>query len=466
MPPTSPRRAPGGDARTVRLIVLNYNGGAFVRRCVEHLHRLDWPADELEIVVVDNASVDGSTEAIEAAFPGVRVIRNGRNTGFPANNRGLVDLDGVRYVGLVNNDGFVEPGWLRALVGALDAEPDLGAAAAKMVFAPRFVDVAIDAPAVVAGFGDTRALGVMVTGVRVGGRDAWADAQVAEGGWGVEHSRSGPFRWTTGHAVLRVPVDDGLGAGDGAAGTVTVELELRADPPKKVTVTGVGEPAVVAVDSTPRWFPVTAGGEPYDVVQNAGSIVFADGAGADRGFLERDAGQFEDATEVFTWCGGSVLFRPEYVRHAGAFDERFFLYYEDTDWAWRGRALGWRYRYVPGAVMRHLHAATSGEGSPVFAYHVERNRLLMLVKNAPAGLAARQVLRYLLVTASYARRDLAGPLRRGRRPEPTTVVRRVRSFAGFARLVPAMLASRRAQRARQRVPDAELLRWLVPREAG
>ena len=125
-------------------------------------------------------------------------------------------------------------------------------------------------------------------------------------------------------------------------------------------------------------------------------------------------GQYDEPAEVFAWCGGSVLFRPAYLADVGLFDERFFLYYEDTDLSWRGRLRGWRYRTAPASVARHVHAATSSEGSPVFAYHVERNRLLMLVKNAPARLAAQQVWRYLLVTASYARRDIvatgsAGP---------------------------------------------------------
>jgi GT2 family glycosyltransferase len=445
----------------VRLVVLNYNSGAFVGRCIEHLRRLDWPPDELEIVLVDNASTDGSTEEVEARFPEVRVIRNGRNAGFPANNLGLADLDAVRYVGLVNSDGFVEPGWLRALVSTLDADPGLGAAAAKMVFAPRFIDLTLDTTASPAAPGDDRELGVMITGVRVDGRDAWSDAQVAEGGWGVESGRRGPFRWTARHAVVRVPVDDGLGDAAPSPATVRVELELQADTPKKVTLTGTGVPEVVEVDSTPRWCTAMASGEPYDVIQNAGSIVFDHGSGADRGFGERDAGQFDDATEIFAWCGGSVLLRPEYVRATGAFDPRFFLYYEDTDWSWRGRAQGWRYRYAPGAVMRHLHAASSGEGSDVFAYHVERNRLLMLVKNAPAPMAARLVVRYLLTTLSYARRDIVGPLRRRQRPHPTTVIRRVRSYLGFLRLLPAMLASRRALRRRQTVPDDRLTAWLV-----
>ena len=49
---------------------------------------------------------------------------------------------------------------------------------------------------------------------------------------------------------------------------------------------------------------------------------------------------------------------------AGLLDPRFFDYYEDTDLAWRGRGtLGWRHRYVPMSVVRHVHAASSIEGS-------------------------------------------------------------------------------------------------------
>ena len=197
-------------------------------------------------------------------------------------------------------------------------------------------------------------------------------------------------------------------------------------------------------------------------MQNAGSMVLTDGAGADRGFLQRDDGRWDAPAEVFAWCGGSVLLRADYVEQTGAFDERFFLYYEDTDWSWRGRAQGWRYRYVPRAVMRHKHAASSGEGSPVFAHHVERNRLLMLVKDAPARLALTQVVRFVLVTASYARRDVLGPVRRGHRPNTTTVRRRIGSFVDFLGLAPAMLRDRRELRRRQVVPDRELTAWLVP----
>ncbi len=451
-----------GDS--ARLVVLNHNGGLHLRRCFDALSELDWPSDHLELVLVDNASTDGSVEAVLEAHPGVRVIRNERNTGFPANNLGLEDLEGVDYVGLVNNDGFVEPGWLRALAGVLDAHADVGAVGAKMLFAPRFVELTLQAPTFVPGRGDPRELGVRVSGARVGGVDRWTDVQFGTGVWGPERSPRGIHRWTSALAQLHIPLDDDLSG----AFPLVVELELSAEARKEVTLGHGARSEGFVVDSCPRWCSLVvdaAGrGEPYDIVQNAGSMVFDDGSGADRGFGERDDGQFDDPCQIFAWCGGSVLMRPSYVRSTGMFDERFFLYYEDTDWSWRGRAQGWSYRYEPTAVMRHVHAATSVEGSALFQYHVERNRLLVLLKNAPWRMAATQVLRYLLVTASYARRDVFSPLTRARRPRWSTTVGRVKAFLGFLRLTPAMLAERRALRARQVVPDEQLTGMLVERE--
>jgi GT2 family glycosyltransferase len=448
----------GSGGRTIRLVVLNYNGGAHTLRCLEHLHRLDWPADELDIVVVDNASSDGSPEQIEERFPQVRLVRNDRNGGFPANNLAMGDLDGVRYLGLVNNDAFVEPDYLAPLVEVLDADPGLGAACPKLLLAPRFADVRISAPGFRPGGGDERDLGVMVRGATVGGVDVWRDAHLGEGGWGREADADGTFEWSAPEAALRVPAPAG---GEGAAFGATILLQSRERT--TVVVDGGSGPVEVALGRDPVRVEVEVSSPPYDVINNVGSQVFDDGAGADRGWLERDAGQHDEPVEVFAWCGGGVLFRPEYLRDAGLFDERFFLYYEDTDLSWRGRARGWRYRTAPASVIRHLHAASSVEGSEVFAYHVERNRLLMLVKDAPRHLAVRQVWRYLLVTASYARRDLVRPLLGGHRPRLLVVRRRTISFVGFLRLLPAMLADRRRLRRRQQVPDAELQAWLVRR---
>ncbi len=460
---------PAEGRGSARLVVLNYNGGPHLRRCFDALAALDWPADRLELVLVDNASTDGSVEALQRSHPRVRVVRNQRNTGFPANNLGLTDLDGLDYVGLVNNDGFVEPGWLRALAGVLDGHPEVGAVGAKMLFAPRFVRLSLQTTAGVAGRGDPRELGVMVSGARVGGVDRWGDVQFGPGTWGPERGPQGIYRWTSSDAQLHIPLP-----GDGSdALPVVVELEMAAEGSKEVTLSHGPSTEAFVVDGRPRWCSVRVeapagdselhGREPYDIVQNAGSMVFDDGSGADRGFGEPDEGQFDEPAEIFAWCGGSVLLRPSYVRSTGMFDERFFLYYEDTDWSWRGRAQGWGYRYEPTAVMRHVHAASSVEGSALFQHYVERNRLLMLAKNAPWRMLAGQVARYVLVTASYARRDLLAPVLRARRPRWSTTGGRVRAFLGFLRLAPTMFVQRRALRRRQTVSDEQLARWLVER---
>jgi GT2 family glycosyltransferase len=451
------RRAPAAAVPFVRLVVLNWNGRDHLARCLDALCALDWPADRLDLVVVDNASTDGSDGLVEG-YPRVRLVRNDHNGGFVANNLALRELDGVDYVGLVNADSFVEPGWLAALVAGIEADDRLGAVSARMVFADRFVEVEIASPTFSPPGPDPRDLGVMVSGVRVDGVDRWRDAQVAERAWGIEHRPDGnTFQWTSDHATVRVPV------GDGARLPDRVEVELSAETRKSVTVRSGDAAATVVVGSEPAWHAVPAAGPCIDVVQNAGSVIIEGGYGADRGFLEPDAGQYDAPAEVFAWCGGSVLLRPAYLADVGLFDDDFFLYYEDTDLSWRGRSRGWRYRYVPDARARHVHAASTGEGSPVFQHYVERNRLLMLVKNAPPRLAANAVWRYGLTTLSYARRDIVAPVVGGHRPRPTIVWRRGKSFASFLRLLPKVLVARRRIRRAATVADAELAAWQVRR---
>jgi GT2 family glycosyltransferase len=441
----------------VRLVVLNWNGHDHLARCLDALCALDWPPDRLDVVVIDNASTDGS-DAIVESYPRVRLVRNDHNEGFVANNLALRDLDNADFVGLINADSFVEPGWLRALVNAIAPNERLGAVSARMLFADRFVETAIESPTFRPNGSDSRDLGVMVSGVRVDGVDRWRDAQVADGAWGIEHLPDGTtFQWTGDRATVRVPVGDGGGL------PARVEMALAAEAPKEVTVRSGDAVRTLDVGRARTWFDVPVQGEPVDIINNVGSMLVEGGYGADRGFLEPDRGQYDAPAEVFAWCGGSVLLRPAYLADVGLFDERFFLYYEDTDLSWRGRSRGWCYRYVPDARVRHIHAASTGEGSPVFQHYVERNRLLMLVKNAPARMAANAAWRYLLTTLSYARRDIVAPLLGLRRPRATIVCRRVVSYLDFLRLLPAALAERHRIRRAATVGDDELLAWTVRR---
>ncbi len=201
----------------------------------------------------------------------------------------------------------------------------------------------------------------------------------------------------------------------------------------------------LTVGPDPTWCAVPSDGEQFDVVNNVGTHLVADGYAADRGWLERDHGQYERAEDVFAWCGAAVLLRASYLRDVGEFDERLFLYSEDLELAWRGLQRGWRHRYVPGSVVRHVHSATSAR-SVHAATLKERNRLLVLLRHGSARLVVMAILRYLLVTGSYARRDVVAPLRAGARVRPTQVNARLRAFAGFLRWAPAMVGSRRTDR--------------------
>jgi GT2 family glycosyltransferase len=448
----------------VRAVVLNFNGGRHVIDCVAALQRTEWPAGDLEIVVVDNASSDGSDGELRDRFPDLELRPTGANLGFPANNVAMRDLDDVDYVALVNNDAFVEPDWLAPLVAELEGDAELGATCPKIVFADRFLDLSLSSPTFRPGTGDGRDLGVRLSGVEVDGTDVWRDAQRVRGFWGLEHGGEdeAQFEWTQAEALVRVPVTgDGDGDGDGDV-SVAVRLRLAAEATKVVILNAGTGSTDVEIGPDPRWVDVVVVGRPYDVVNNVGSLLVEGGYGADRGYLQKDEGQFDEAAEVFAWCGGGVVLRKDYLSAVGLFDERFFLYYEDTDLAWRGRARGWRYNYVPAARVRHIHAASSGEGSPVFQHYVERNRLLMLVKNSPRALAASAAWRYLLITASYGRRDVVNPVLRGHRPNTVLLRRRLRSYLAFLRLLPAMLVARRRNRRHQVVADEELVGWAVP----
>jgi GT2 family glycosyltransferase len=114
----------GDDSATPRVsvIVVTYNNLVFTRMCLGTLlGNTDWP--NFEVIVIDNASTDGTAEYLRDVArrnAGVRVVINEHNRGFAAaNNQGLAMATGDVLV-LLNNDTMVPPGWLGRLVGHLE----------------------------------------------------------------------------------------------------------------------------------------------------------------------------------------------------------------------------------------------------------------------------------------------------------------------------------------------------------
>jgi len=250
----------------IRVVVVAWNSGRTLDRCISAIRGTHWPSDQLEIVVVDNGSTDDSTRDWGMRHPGVELRQTGANLGFGGGaNRALDDLEGVDAVALVNPDAFVEPDWLEPLVDALERDDAIGAACPKILLEPR------------------------------------------------------------------------PGSGLAVINNVGNELGRRREP-------------------------------------------------HDRGLGEQDQGQYDRPEDVWGWCGGGVLLRTSYIQCVGRFDERLFLYCEDVDLSWKGRNLGWRYRYVPWSRVHHVHRASSGgERTPLLDYLNRRNRLVVVSRHGDRG---------------------------------------------------------------------------------
>jgi len=305
----------------ITVVVVTWQGAHLLPECLASLAAQTLPH---EVIVVDNASSDGTAQLLADDFPQASVITFARNTGFAGGVAAALDHVRTPYLALLNNDAAADPYWLERSVAVLRADAAVAAVTAKLLL------------------------------------------------------------WGSGR------------------------------------------------------------------INNAGVVLTRDGYGADRGLDERDGPPYDRAAEVFGFSGGAAVLRTDAVQGAGGVPALFFLYYEDTDLAWRLRLAGWHVCYLPDAVVRHRHAATSNRDSPMFAYYNERNRLLMLLRSAPAGFAVRQMVRFCVTSASLAARRA---MRQQVPDVPVFRLRlRLRVLAAVVRWLPWALRERRAIGRRAIVP--------------
>jgi GT2 family glycosyltransferase len=112
----------------VTVVVATRDRRGELLRTLRHLERLE---PRPPVVVVDNASTDGTAEAVREGFPGVLLVRQDRNTGCVARNTGAA-LAETPYVAFCDDDSWWAPGSLEAAADALDAHPRLGLVAASV----------------------------------------------------------------------------------------------------------------------------------------------------------------------------------------------------------------------------------------------------------------------------------------------------------------------------------------------
>jgi GT2 family glycosyltransferase len=221
------------------------------------------------------------------------------------------------------------------------------------------------------------------------------------------------------------------------------DMELRPECLERLVAELDRQPEVGSV--TPKMLDF----EHPEVLDGAGDLLIWRGGGRRRGHGERDVGQYELAEEVFGPCGGAAVFRRSALAEVGGFDEAYFAYYEDIDWAFRAQLLGFRCRYVPGAVLFHRGSATLGRGMSDFnGYHLWRNPVWLIAKCYPGPALLRH-------SPSIVRGQL-GNLYTALRERKARVW--IRATRDALRGLPAALRRRRAVQGTRVIGFAELER--------
>lgn len=288
----------------VLILILCYNGVADTLACLASLAQITYPAADL--LVVDNASHDGTPAQVRAQFPHCTVIETGANLGFASgNNVGLryAQQQQYDYTLLLNNDTEVAPDFLDRLVAVAESDPAIGIVGPTITYYEQPTRI-----------------------------------------W----SAGGTIDWRRGRTFMR----------------------------------GIGE---------------------------------------------HDRGQYTAPTPVDFVTGAALLCKRAVLDRAGLLDDRFFMYYEETEWCVRAQRAGFRIMYVPDAKVLHKIPIADRIDKPYVAYYMTRNRLLFLQQTGAPLMTWLNALLFqdLRTCVSYTVR----PKWRSRRANRDAMLRGLRDFA-------------------------------------
>lgn len=124
-------------AELLSIVIVNYNTRDLLLEClasIYHSAEVDKLTDDLECIVIDNVSSDGSVEAVRARFLNVRLVANAQNRYFSAAYTQGIELAGGKYVLALNPDTIVQGHTLSQLINQMDSNPSIGAATTTMFF--------------------------------------------------------------------------------------------------------------------------------------------------------------------------------------------------------------------------------------------------------------------------------------------------------------------------------------------
>lgn len=129
------------------------------------------------------------------------------------------------------------------------------------------------------------------------------------------------------------------------------------------------------------------------------------------GFGEHDNGQHDTPRPTPYAHGAAMMVKREAIEKAGLMPECYFLYYEELDWSERMHDAGYRIWYEPGCTIYHKESRSTGQGSPLKALYLTRNRLLFVRRNVHGPVRYASYAYLILIVAM---RDMLSHLLKGR----------------------------------------------------
>jgi hypothetical protein len=120
------------SACALSIVIGTYNARDLIVDCLESIYR-NPPGESFEIIVVDDASTDGTSETVRARYPEVRLLQNEVNRNYATVNNQALELARGRYIYLLNNDTIVLPDALDRMIAFLREHPDAGAVGSRVL---------------------------------------------------------------------------------------------------------------------------------------------------------------------------------------------------------------------------------------------------------------------------------------------------------------------------------------------
>lgn len=461
------------DDPLISIITVNFNGRPFLKNLFNSIANLNYPAEKIQMIMVDNNSTDGSVELTKKEFPWVEVVALNENRGYAGgNNEGFRHSKG-QYIALINNDCIVEKDWLDEMVLIFkqsSADSNIGAVGSKVVFYYSYLPFQLIASSIGQESNRkssrARRVGIRISDLTVSygrkGDDAAnlnKSVKYLDGFYPAELDKEGKLcHWTKASAILGIPV--GISGKD-----IRIDFKVcsHISPNNLQVVLGEEILEDIRVSGKPKKVRIKIPESLFihcrDVINSCGVKINKSFYSRDRGFESIDDGQYGRVEEVFGVSGSSCMLDRKMIEEVGFFDESFFTYYEDIDLFWRARLAGWKNFFTPKSVARHFHCGTDKEWSYNFTYHVVRNRLIMIFKCGWPLLFVKCYLAFVVSSLIHSLYYLFGLLR-GIRHKRIDIPVRIRVFFELFYLLPKNLVRRIKIRTGCKVGDKNITSWM------